>query len=669
MKLIYFIILFLLFNTFELISQDEQPLFDSPLIDSVSTDSLVVNDSTAIFENANKRIPDSLLSVPLTNHGKLFQSKYEPFRKINKRDIQLINYTGLNDILSAFTPFYNQHLGSYATYNSFLALGANSRSISWAFNGRNINDLDLGSLNPEQFPDEFFENIEIWTGADAVIFGDNASSVFVNIQEIKYNTGSPFTRVWFGNSGYGYLGADGIYSQNFRPNWNFTFGFRSFYATGAYPNNWASNWNTRFILRWNPDNQTSISLSENFSNLGSGISGGVNTEMSEDVYDIITAIPNFDRLKERLFRHDLTLSTTRNFDTLNTNTATVNLYFSSILKNRSSGTDLQFNEADTSGLVHENTYSYVGAEGRYEVDPFDALSLRFGGSAEYDMMDRTFLYEDFNGLSTAAYAHSTIRFSDDFDLSGGVRLYSKFGNVGIAYGVKQRTQLSKDFSFVADASYSDRLPFPIEGLNLNSEQQIAIHGEIIYKLSETSQVLAGAYLRSIFSPIMSEINQNETDFRFLNHFNGNNFTRMGAYAEYSGELLKNVTLRVKGLSQFSIDESGTRLNDLPLITGNARIFYTYQPGKSMLRVGVESGLLTDFTGDSFFPLTRSYYPGNYSSGLMMTGIDAFLEVRLGDAFVKIQFANLLSQNYYYVSVNPMYPMNLRLTANWTFSEN
>lgn len=629
---------------------------------------MLSQDKTAADTTKLPRIPDSLLSVPLVSHGMMFQGTYKPFRKINKKDIQLINYTGMSDIISALTPFYSQHLGSYSTYNSFYALGANSKSISYGYNGRNISDLDLGSLNPEQFSPEFFENVEIWTGADASILGDNSPSVFINFQEIKYNTEKPFTRLWFGNSGYEFLGADGIFSQNLMPNWNFTFGFRSYSSLGAYENTWSKYWNSRVILRWNPDNKSSISITENFTNQGSGTNGGIDTDSSTNIFDPLTGIPVFRGLDERALRHDLTISATRIFDYSIQNSIALNLYLSSIAWERSSGVDLQFDNADTSNSIYYNSYSYMGAEGRYEINPIEAISLRFGGYAELNLLEKTYYYSDFNGASTAAFAHSTIRFSDNFDLSGGLRLFSKFGNVGLAYGVKQTTKLSEDLRFIADFAYSDRLPYPVEGLNLNGEQHISVSGEIQYEISKDTKLTVGAFMRSIFSPINAKFNNDTTRYNFLDYFNGSNISRLGAYAEFQTNLWDNFTVKIKGLSQLSLDESGSRESDIPVFSAIGRIFYTYSPGKSLMRAGIETGFITDFKGDKFFPLQRTFYPGDYDSGMMITGFNGFLEIKIGSAFVKISYNNLLNQKYFYVAVNPMFRRNLRLTVNWTMSE-
>jgi outer membrane cobalamin receptor len=220
-------------------------------------------------------VKDSIIRIPLRNHGNLIHIKDTPNITIKKQDIQDINYTGLSDILQKKTPFYTQNQGSFGLFNSFSIFGAKPRSINFQFNGRNINDLDLGSLNPEQISTEFFESVEVYYGSDAIILGDNSAGALINFQEIRYNTEKPFTRLWFSEAGFEYLAADGVYSQNFARDWNFTLGFNTKAADGLYQDSWMNSWNFRGILRWNPSDRTSISLSENFTNHGIGTGGGV----------------------------------------------------------------------------------------------------------------------------------------------------------------------------------------------------------------------------------------------------------------------------------------------------------------------------------------------------------------------------------------------------------
>ncbi len=623
-------------------------------------------DSSSI--EADYHIPDSLLSVPLTSHGKIFNNNNQFFRKINKWDIQLQNYITTNDIISKFTPFYNQHLGGYSTYNSFSAFGASSKTISFAYNGRSVYDLELGSFNPELFPTELFENIEIFVGLSAVVLGDNSASVLINYQEKKHNTGKPFTKLWFGNSGYSYLGADGIFSQNIAPNFNFTFGFRSYNSSAWFEDSWGNNWNARLVLRWNPDNLTSISLSENFNNMGASTSGGIEIKNINNIFDRISAVPKFQGLDERVFRHDITLSATRKLDSSGNNSIALNLYFSNSDWDRSSGRNIKFDDKDTNRRVYNYSNHYLGIDGRYDFSPIDEISLKIGGIAELDYLDKTFLHTNFNGLSSAVYGLATMKISDIMLLSGGARIFSKYGNYGLSYGAKQITYFSQKMNLMLDLSYSDRLPFPVEGLKLNSEQHILFLGELNYKFEDSTKLIFGGYLRSIFSPILANTVNNYTYGNFLEYFNGNNINRLGAYLEYSQKILGDYTIILKGLFQLGIDNEGNVKKDYPLFNANLRFFYTYAIGKSQISFGLESGFLTSFTGNNFYPIHRTFYAGDYESGFMTTGLNTFAEIKLGNAFVKISLNNVLNNHYYYVALNPMFERNFRLSANWSFLE-
>ncbi|GAB1370286.1 hypothetical protein MASR1M45_03460 [Candidatus Kapaibacterium sp.] len=632
---------------------------------NISLHSQDVKDSSVVEKV--ERIPDSLLSIPLLTHGKLFQN-YKPYRTINKWDLQLKNYINTNDIINFFSPFYNLHLGAYSTFNSFNAFGGGVKSNSFAFNGRNLYDQDIGSYNPEQFSPEFFENMEIYTGSDAVVFADNSSGFLINFQEIRYNTGTPFTRIWFGNSGYGYLGADGVFSQNIRPNVNFTFGFRSYNSVGNFENGWGNNWNARLMLRWNPDNLTSISLSESYSNTGSGTSGGIDIANSDDYTDRLSAIPVFEGLNERNFRNDLTLSATRKFDTAGINSLSISLYMSSVSWDRSSGSLIIFDDSDTTGRIYNYSNSYYGAEGRYELDPSDYFSLRIGAYSEVNSFDKTIISSDFNGISSAVFGHAKINFGESFSVSGGSRIFSKFGKFGLSYGAKQRTIISKSFDWMLDFSYSDRLPYPVEGLNLNSEQHLLVLSEFNYTDSSMFKLTAGGFFRTVFSPIQAELIDNYKSGSFLSYQNGENVIRTGAYAEVFSNILHDVSIHAKALIQYSIDESGNNLDDYPLLNLNLRAFYTYEPGKSKLMIGLESGILTGFKGSNFYPLHRTFYPGTYDSQLMNTGLNVFAEIKLGNSFVKLTYFNILDNFYFYTAVNPMFGRNFRLSANWAFLE-
>jgi hypothetical protein len=107
---------------------------ESILTDSVSIDSSQV----IIYFNA------------LNELGKTEILSNSSVEMISKESIQEQSYTQLSDIFYKRTNFYPMGLGSFGLFNSMSIYGANPSQINFNFNGRPINDLQYGSLNPEQ---------------------------------------------------------------------------------------------------------------------------------------------------------------------------------------------------------------------------------------------------------------------------------------------------------------------------------------------------------------------------------------------------------------------------------------------------------------------------------------------------------------------------------------
>ncbi len=245
--------------------------------------------------------------VPLAAHGRISQLPM-PAVVINKRDLELLPYFGLPDILRMKLPaLYPLSLGGYGQFTSFGAFGGGARDVSLRFNGRSLNSSTFGAYNLEQFPPEMAENFEIFTGADAVIFGDNASGLLVNVQEARHNSKTPYTRLWFAQGEYDYIASDGMLSQNIAEDLNATVGFRREYSVGRFANSGFDIWNVRGALRYSLSDEASFTFTEIFTNHGLGTNGGLSPE-SPSFTDALTAVPRIADLDERVYRHDVTLA-------------------------------------------------------------------------------------------------------------------------------------------------------------------------------------------------------------------------------------------------------------------------------------------------------------------------------------------------------------------------
>ena len=250
------------------------------------------NDSIPKVDSLAAEKQDTLyFNKPLKAHGSSFLIPYKHYNKINKTDFAFENYQTSSELIQNKLFSLPLSLGNIGKFNSLAINGAYSQQISSCYNNRPMFDVFDKKYNLEQFPAEFFENIEILTGTDAVSFSDNSSAAMLNFQEIIYNTNTPFTKLWFAQADYDFIGADGIFSQNIAKDLNFTFGFRSLFSSGRYDNNWLESWNTRGLLRYNISDLSSISIVYNFVNMGNGTNGGMKSDTSDFTDDLICCIP------------------------------------------------------------------------------------------------------------------------------------------------------------------------------------------------------------------------------------------------------------------------------------------------------------------------------------------------------------------------------------------
>ena len=347
-------------------------------------------------------------NTPLKSHGRAFIIPNESYKSIRKENIQFQNYNTFFDILKTYLPAFPLSLDGIGTYRHLSLFGSSPRDISFQFNNRPYKDLEYGSLNIEQLPTEFMEQAEIFIGSDAVILSDNSSGAAINIQEIRYDTKKPYTRLWYSQAGYDFISADGIYSQNFVKNWNFTFGFRTTTANGRYANSWLQDWNVRTLIRWNPSDYSSISLVENFTNHGYGTNGGVDVDYSSDIYDNIYAHVKYENLNERVFRHDLTLTYTSLPDKDSTSAISGALFISNSEWDNYRSNNLFVNANDTVNIINHTSH-YIGATAKYEQDFFNSFQLRVGGEIEYDVLPQTYYFDELKDLSFSAFASANCR--------------------------------------------------------------------------------------------------------------------------------------------------------------------------------------------------------------------------------------------------------------------
>lgn len=610
-----------------------------------------IQDSSKVTQSINPE--DTVLYEPLPFHGNMRESGY--YIRTVKQDMGLDDYADIQEYLEWQLPAYPLFLGGFGLNNSLSIFGGNSTGIGVAFNGRNFGDLEYNTLNLSQIATEFFESIEVYIGSDAAILSDNGSTMLINVQEIKYNTRLPYTRLWFNQAGYGSLAADGVFSQNLMRNVNFTMGFRAHTSDNRYDNESINSWNVRGQLRISPDERTTISISEIFTNYGMGLSGGVDLQSSEDIYDEVAAQSLFGGSSDRTVRHDLSINATRFFDDDTTLIANASLYLSHT--SWENWLDSKMMMTDSSQRKFGHLSRWFGAN--FKLDKIFASLFKISTGAEIRSVatEESVFNAGYEGIATSIFGRSELKISELLNISGGLRLFDNAGMTGLNFGAKGMIDLGK-IKLTADLSRFERIPNLAEGLQLKKEGHNLINGELMYE--DIGYILRfGVYFRNIENHI--KINSSATEGVQLYKFENTGTTDMsGAYIMLNARVFDDFAINMILLN------SDLPNDELPSLYGKLSIYYEMQVVNSILRLGIESSAMSEKRGYSYIPFYRAWDESESAIGNQFSGITAFARAKLGNAFVRISFENALGNNYYYVALHPMYEQVFRLSVAWSF---
>ncbi len=634
-------------------------------------------DSTQTKKEEIIIIPDSLLSTPLSIHGRLSQHGVIPSYIINKKDLQTILYREFSDIIYNQIPVYPLSLGNYGHFNSFSYLGLMPNNVDYNYNGRSVLDKNFLSLNPNQISHEGIENIEIYEGSDAVIMSSNGSNLLINSQEIIHNTENPYTRLWFSQAGFGTLSSDGTYSVNFKPNWNFTFGYKGQTSRGQFENDDISLWNIRLNLRWNPSDRTSISLSDNFSNHKIGVNGGMNENTSVDgagtlfLYSPIYASEHLSEFLERNYRHDLNLNMTSILDKDSTSIFSGGVYFSDVLWRFEAPMDERIDT--NSREIQEYRLDNVGAYSKYSFKYLDYIKLNLGGDISYSSIPESDAWQKFNNMEYSVFGLANIFLSDKLTLSGGLRQAYIYENINLSFGSKLKYDFDDSLSSAfIDFSYTEQSPSLAQGLSLDKSDITSFLAA--YSLySESFFLSTKASYRIINSPIYSRALWRNENIYSSESFNGENKNILSANLttgiSFSPDIMGDVD-KLSFSTSLNYNKDDSDYKTIPDFLIKISTKYNFTIGRSKLFSGVNLTFIPPFTGLRFIPQQRVYAFLNTptETSFKFNGIDIFVILKLGTAYVKIAMDNVMGQNYYYVPYYPAFQRNFNLSFAWTFLE-
>lgn len=604
------------------------------------------------INSALSELNDSITYVkPNEYHGLLLN---DTINSIEKSDIQRINYSTMYDILNTRNELFGMSLGINGHFNNFLSYGAIDNNVELGYNGRNINNNYNGKYNLENYSPEFFERIEIIEGSDAAVLSSKPNNSFLNIQEIIYDTKIPFTRLWYAQEGGSFISADGIFSQNFSDGWNFTFGFKKMDDRLDFDNMSTDYWNLRFILRYNIDSTSSLSISDNFTNNRTITSGGSDPDNSFDIYSPINSSPSYSKIQIRNYRHDLNITYSKKMDFFNITNTT---YLVSDINERGLP---KFDDSDTLGNT-ANTETQIG--NRINLDfTFDNIDFKVGSNINTFNSEGTNFFSAYSGVYWNLYSRAELKFTKSTSISGGINYGNDSKNGFIAFGERLKLKLDDNSYLYIDHSFISKNGLVYSNDLVNEKTNLFIAG---IKLESID--LEG-YYRIVSTPIFNRL---VNDY-YTEQYNMGDYQAFGGSASYNEEVLTNlfdtkdkIDLRLQTRINLIIGNKELE-NYYPLFTFNAGLNYMLMVNKSELNIGFRAGLLDSKTAPRYIPISNSYITTTSNVGLQTTGLNIYSIMKLGNAFVKIEWENLLDANYYNVAFYPERGQIVKLSVAWSF---
>ncbi len=616
-----------------------------------------INDSLKIYPvkqdtNTVAKLPE--LFETNAFHGKI----HENSENISAKQIPFINYYTINEILFNNEIFYPLDLGVAGNSTAFSVFGALPVANQMMVSTNNHNNLFYGAANYNSFSPEFIGNIELLTGMASAVLGGSAGAT-TNIQPPIYNISKPYTKIWYNQGDYKHIAIDGIFSQNFLPNWNFTAGFRSMFSDGSYDNSNVKSWNIRAMLKYNLSKYSTASLMYLFENYGVGDFGGIAFEQyntNDNMPNLVAT--NFTDLHDRQYRNDVILS----YSSVTSDTNLVlnaNLFFTNNENNIFWENEKKLIVLDSSGK-DVSSYIVTGANAALKYKFLDNFSLDLGSELSYYNMPTTILTNGINGLGYSLFALADYEFKF-INVSTGMRYENLFDKNLLSFGVKINFNLSENSKIFADFSTCETKPMPIFNYR-NEKHNLAILGiETDYKQFEVN---ANLFFRQINNPVLLKFNK-DSIYTFTPVLL--DISQQNLYG-VAGKINLNLTNNMKcaaNLQSYFDDENDNLNTYLSLL-----LQYTYTKGTSIVSGGISGTMLFNNKPFYYNPLFKAYSYSDIYNKFCFNGFSAFISAKLGNAFVRMNLNNIMNDiignNISYLAYYPLQSREFCLSVTWAF---
>ena len=566
---------------------------------------------------------------------------------INYKNIPNSNYFFTTDLITQNIPTNPLFTTITGNYSAFSIFGSFPNENICMLGGVCMSDF-YGNANFDFISPEIANNIEIIYGSNAAI-KTGKSGMAVNIQPFIYNTSKPYSKIWYAQGDNKLIGVDGIYSQNFLPNWNITGGFKRISSNSYYHNSFYDMWNARLMLSLQQSNQSVFSLLYHFTNFHTGDFGGI---LFNDYNKINTSASqvrsNFSTLTDRQYKTDLIFL--HSYHSIDTNIIiNSNIFLNNLENNIYYGKDSSFIAlfGDSTERDIASIYNY-GINTNIKYNLFNFLSINAGAEICSNNIPNTLLTKDFNGFGYNIFGIGIFNFSST-TISLGSRYGQKYEKNIFSIGGNVTQKIIEQLFINADISLLKTDPIPV--LDYHQENHLLLIGGINYD----AVVNLNLFLRHINDQLILLDNtilpERKIDDNLLFGMNikGNialpyNFKAIIMATDYVDKISKSNTF----YTTLSLEYTHSKNN------------------QDVLTFGLNGTLLQSENKYYFLPFIKNYFRTDLNEGLECDGLSVYIKAKLGNCYLRATFRNILGLTYSYLAYYPMLKQEFNLSLTWAF---
>lgn len=599
------------------------------------------------------------------------------------------------NLMWKYPGFFLRDLGEPAKPGQLNAWGVDWRGIAILMDGRPMNDPITGTYNLNDIPMEFIEQVEEFSGVNAPGQSWNAAGSALNFVTRQYNTLHPITKIRYVQSPNNNLLTDGFFTQNLLGGLNFMFGFQRQVSDGRFngvreAGSFTSpqgaivdNWNVRTRIRYNISDRLNIALTDFYNKDINGLNGGIDQTRSPNNFDNLTAYVNSPTAQETVSRRDVTLLAIGKIFDDSTALSQVNVYYTHLQRDFANpGIDLApLNISDS---------HYAEVRGVRVQQTFQASfhSTEIGMQYERSAYSTNGFYDSTQHSGNVNGSKRTV--SSVFLLTSvhpvdfvSARLFARSDNynneiatsygVGVSLGFLQSLKVSGGFDrsyrfpTFQESSWADSTIVRPSAIDM--ERHTVYSAGIEYSLGNNGQLSVTAFDRNVSRAIVFQPAATPSGNPAVRILNVPTVHTSGLTGKLNLPLGPFAFEGTLNFSHYKEEDTVKTLSPPLILSGELSYRNKFFGNALDAKFAIRSQFMDRQQGTTFIPRYMMYTENKDTTTIgRWTRLDAYVVLKLGNAYLTLSYENLFNSPYLITPVYPMPDRTLRFGVNWVFND-